>query len=493
MDDSLDLKQFFGVLRKHLAVIMVFAFLAGAAGFCGAKFLVPKKYESSAMLYVENNQNSSDTVNINDITAAQKLVNTCQILFQSNSMLENVIFELDLPYSMKELQKMISVTSVNSTEVMRITASSNDPQEAADIVNVLVELAESEFKRIIKSGSIEVVEYGQVPEVPSFPSVIMFTAAGLLIGGILSYVVLFLKEILDVTIKPSDDIAKIYSIPVFAEIMDFEAREKGSGYSDYGGYGSRSGEKSKAPKKRSSASKRYLLGEDTPFSIAEAYRGARTNLIFSLAAAEGNVVSFTSSEPGEGKSTTCVNMSIAFADMGKRVLLIDCDMRKPTVHTAFKIITQKGLSSVLGGFCKLEDAVVKNVRTSLDVIPSGPIPPNPTELLGSKVMAKLIEKASAEYDYVMIDTPPINVVTDSQLMNSLIGGHVFIVRENVTSHPNVGEALEKVNLANGKVLGFVKVCCGGSGGRYKRGKYSYGYNSYGYGGYDTAAHPDNNQ
>ena len=481
MEDSIDIKQLFSVLKSHFIPIAVSAVICGAAGFSAAKFLVPKQYESSAMLYVENNQNKSETLNVNDITAAQKLVNTCQIIFQSNKMLDSVIYELDLPYTKEELSGMISVTSVNSTEVMRITASNEDPQLSADIVNVLVELAREEFMRVIKSGSIEVVEYGEVPENPSFPNSLVFGAAGIVLGAAAAYIIFFLKEILSVTVTPRDDLSKIYGVPVFAEIMDFEAAD-GKSY----GYGKKQAEKRTASPKRTS-SKRYLLDDNTPFVIAEAYRAARTNLIFSLAASKGNIIGFTSAEPGEGKSTTCANMAIAFADMGKKVLLIDCDMRKPTVQTAFRLGGQNGLSSVLGGFCSLEDAVNKDVRSSLDILASGPIPPNPTELLGSGIMAKLLESVSAKYDYVLLDTPPINVVTDSQLMNSIIGGHVFVVRENFTSHPEIAEALEKVNLANGRKLGFIKSFCTGgmksSYGKKKYGRYGkkYGYyQSYGY-------------
>lgn len=478
MEDSIDIKQLFSVLKSHLVPIAVSAVICGAAGFSAAEFLVPKQYESSAMLYVENNQNKSETLNVNDITAAQKLVNTCQIIFQSNKMLDSVIYELDLPYTKEELSDMISVTSVNSTEVMRITATNEDPGLSADIVNVLVELARDEFMRVIKSGSIEVVEYGEVPENPSFPRPMIFGAAGVILGAAAAYIIFFLKEILSVTVTPRDDLSKIYGVPVFAEIMDFEAAD-GNGY----GYGAKQSKKRTVSGKRAS-SKRYLLDENTPFIIAEAYRAARTNLIFSLAASGGNIISFTSAEPGEGKSTTCANMAIAFADMGKKVLLIDCDMRKPTVQTAFKLGGQNGLSSVLGGFCSLEDAVNRDVRSSLDILASGPIPPNPTELLGSGIMAKLLENVSAKYDYILLDTPPINIVTDSQLMNSIIGGHVFVVRENSTSHPDIADALEKVNLANGKKLGFIKsFCTGGMKSSYGKKKYDkkYGYyRSYGY-------------
>lgn len=489
MEDSIDIKQLFSVLKNHFLPIAAAAVICGGIGFSAAEFLVPKKYESSAMLYVENSQNSNETLNINDINAAQKLVNTCQIIFQSNKMLDSVIYELDLPYTKEELSDMISVNSVNSTEVMRITASSEDAALSADIVNVLVELAQEEFMRVIKSGSIEVVEYAEVSEKPSFPSPVIFTGAAFILGAAAAYIAFFLKEALSVTVTPRDDLNKIYNVPVFAEIMDFEASHSGS--YGYGGNGKSS---RKSSSKRSTA-KRYLLDDNTPFVIAEAYRAARTNLIFSLAAAGGNIIGFTSAEPGEGKSTTCANMAIAFADMGKRVLLIDCDMRKPTVQTAFKLTGNNGLSSVLGGFCTLDDAVNKDVRSSLDVLASGPIPPNPTELLGSGIMQKLLENVSAKYDYVLLDTPPINVVTDSQLMNSIIGGHVFVVRENATSHPDIAEALEKVSLANGRKLGFIKSFCTGgmksSYGKKKYGRYGkkYGY----YQSYEQQAEPAPNR
>lgn len=497
MEENFDLKQLFSVLRGHLFPIIISAFLCASVGFFAAETLIPKKYEASAMLYVENNQQKSDVLNINDITAAQKLVNTCQIIFQSNTMLKSVIFELDLPYTKEELSSMISVTSVNNTEVMRISASCEDAALAADIVNVMVELSRKEFVHIIKSGSIEVVEYAETPDKASFPSIPLFTAAGFMAGALLSYIIFFIKEILSVTVTPRDDLARIYDIPVFAEIMDFEIAGEGGKYASYS-YGneneSEKGEKkTKAPRRASSSKKRYLLDKDTPFVISEAYRAARTNLIFSLAAAQRNIISFTSAEPGEGKSTTCANMAVAFADMGKRVLLIDCDMRKPTVQTAFKLTASNGLSSVLGGFCTLDEAIAKNVKSSLDVLAAGPIPPNPTELLGSGMMIKLLENVSSKYDYVLVDTPPINVVTDSQLMNGVIGGHVFVVRENMTSHPDIAEALEKADLASGKKLGFIKSFCTGglkssrSIGKYgKYGKYGrygrkYGYySSYGY-------------
>lgn len=477
MEDSIDLKILWNVFRRHIIPIVAAAVIAAAAGFSASQFFIPKRYESSALLYVESTKTKGDTLNINDITAAQKTANTCQIIFQSNRMLSAVIFELDLPYSRNELRDMISVTPVNNTEVMEIKAECKNRKMAADIVNVLAELSKDEFKRVVKSGSIEIVEYAKPAEHHVFPNVALFTVGGFAIGAALLYIIFLLKEIFSVTVRSDDDLADIYDVPVFAEVMDFE-RPSESKYS-YGGYDKSDSSGKRASKRRHTPGKRYLLDDDTPFVISEAYKAARTNIIFSLAACENKIISFTSAEPGEGKSTTCDNMSIAFADMGKRVLLIDCDMRKPTVHTAFNLGTANGLSSILGGFCSAETAVFKDVRPSLDVITSGPIPPNPTELLSSSAMTELLERAAEEYDIVMLDTPPVNIVTDSQLMNGIIGGHVLVVRENVTTHPAITEAFSKIDLASGKKLGMIKVCCTGegkSGKRYgKYGHYSYSY------------------
>ena len=465
MEETIDLKQLFTVLKKHFPPIFLTAVLCCTACLMTAIFLIPPKYESSAMLYVENSRSKSDELNINDIYAAQKLVNTCQIIFQSNKMLESVIYELDLPYNYEELAEMVSVSSVNGTEVMRITASNEDPRLAANIVNVLVIQAQNEFMRVIKSGSIEVVEYAEVSHVPTFPKPLIFGAAGLFFGAAAAYIIFLIMDMLNVTITSKDDLSKLYKIPVFAEVTDYELGGR---------------------KNRNASDKRFLLDENTPFPVAEAYRTARTNLLFSLAVTGKNIIGFTSANPGEGKSTTCANMAIAFAELGKRVLIVDCDLRKPTVHLAFGIKAVNGLSSVLGGFCSIEDAIRKNVRSNLDALPSGPIPPNPTELLGSGIMANLLEVVSEEYDFVLLDTPPVNMVTDSQLMNSSIGGHVFVVRENSTAHPDIAEAIEKESLANGKILGFIKSFCtdgGKSYGKKKYGKYGgkYGYyRSYGY-------------
>lgn len=473
MEDSIDLGYLFVVLKKHLALIIAVGILCGAAGFAVAEFVLTKKYQSKAMLYVENNQQSSESVNINDINAAQKLVNTCQIIFKSSTMMDNLIANLDLPYTKEQLNKMITAKSVNSTEVMELVVESSNPQEAEKIVNELVRLANIEFSRVIKSGSIEVIDYGEVNTDPSYPNVLLITAIAVMAGVVLAYVIVFLIDMLDVAIKSDDNLVQLYNIPVFAEIVEFENAENMKyGYSKYG-YGSNKKESKKAELNKSFSER--LLSDDTPFAITEAYNTARTNIMFAASTADRKIIAVTSSNPAEGKSTTCSNFAISFANAGYKVLLVECDLRKPTMAKNFNLKVNNGLSAILGGFCSVNEALIKNVVEGLDIITAGDIPPNPSELLGSEAM-KLFLNASLEfYDYIFLDTPPVNVVTDSQLLNDIIAGIVFVVRENSTTHPDVQAALEKIKLANGKPFGFVKTfCLRGKSRRYGK-KYAYAY------------------
>lgn len=235
--------------------------------------------------------------------------------------------------------------------------------------------------------------------------------------------------------------------------------------------------KDKNGKKAQSAEKaKNVLTSDSKFAIVEGYKIARTNLVFSLTAQNSNCVAVTSWSKGEGKSTATVNLSISFAKMGKRVLLIDTDLRRPNLHNLLKLKNDTGVSDVIGQFGDFETAVHRNVITNLDVLTSGAIPPNPSELLASPVFTELLEKAKQEYDYVILDTPPLGVVTDTLLLKDYVGGYVLVVRERITSHGDIERALQSVKLANTKVLGFLKVGCEMRSRGYGYNKYRYRYN-----------------
>lgn len=244
------------------------------------------------------------------------------------------------------------------------------------------------------------------------------------------------------------------------------------------------------------------------FGLVESYKALRTNIMFSLPAKENvrsRKILFTSSGPGEGKSTTTVNLALTLAETETKVLLIDADMRKPTVHKYFDIESRVGLSNLLSGMNTAEECIQKiEGMPNLSVIPSGILPPNPSELLGSSAMTKILSEFESEYDYIIIDTPPINVVADALSIVNRVDGVAFVISQGKATFPEVLRAVESLKFANANIIGSVinRVSSGNKSGNYKNyryrsygayryGAYRYGsYGSYGYGPYGSYGHMD---
>ncbi len=200
-----------------------------------------------------------------------------------------------------------------------------------------------------------------------------------------------------------------------------------------------------------------ILNENTAFVIKEAYKIARTNIIFSVAGSgesECKVIAITSASPGEGKTTTCLNLAITFAQTGAKTLIIDADLRKPRIHQYLGVVKTNGLSTVLSNQKSFDSVVFRNIRGGLDCLASGSIPPNPAELLASDAMVNLIKELKKEYEYIFIDTPPVTIVTDAVALSSNLHGVVVVVREGMTSHENIENAITLMKIAKAKILGF---------------------------------------
>ena len=201
---------------------------------------------------------------------------------------------------------------------------------------------------------------------------------------------------------------------------------------------------------------RHLITKLNPRSpISEQFRTIRTNLQFTAVDDTLETMLVTSAGPSEGKSFTIANLAIVFAQQEKKVLLVDADMRKPTVHYTFRIDNRRGLSSVLVGEYELNEATIKSDVPNLDILPSGPIPPNPSELLGSNKMRRLIDEAKDQYDLVIFDTPPVLAVTDAQLLANFVDGSLLVIRSKKTDQESAIKAKELLEPAKAKLLGAV--------------------------------------
>ena len=222
---------------------------------------------------------------------------------------------------------------------------------------------------------------------------------------------------------------------------------------------------------------RKTLGDNLSFAAAEAYKLLRTNLDFSLPGVEGcKIIGVTSALKGEGKSTSAVNIAYTMAQTGKNVLLLEMDMRLPTLAKRLRVQAKPGLSNLLVGQCSGNDILQKSgLLPNLWVATAGDIPPNPTELMGSQNMKKTIQALAEIFEVIVVDLPPVNVVTDAMIAAKLVHGMILIVRQDYCDRGSVEKAVRQLRFVDAKILGFVMTGAGGVSGSYKK----YG----GYGGY----------
>ena len=229
------------------------------------------------------------------------------------------------------------------------------------------------------------------------------------------------------------------------------------------------------------------LGGNISFAAKEAYKLLRTNLSYILSDnnnANCHVIGVTSSLRGEGKSTTSINLAFVLAEMNKRVLLIEGDLRIPSMHKKLKMAAGAGLSNMLVGRrdgLALNHQLIRRVnngdQAGFDIIFAGEIPPNPSELIGSRRMAELVNELSEEYDYIVLDLPPVTAVTDALVASKIVDGLIVVVRCDYADRNSLNETLRQIRLVNGKVLGFVMTCANSSSSIYSK-KYRYRYRYY---------------
>lgn len=280
----------------------------------------------------------------------------------------------------------------------------------------------------------------------------MGTAAGL----ILILLIILLIDFFDNTIKDTDLLAQTYGKAIIGEIQQIGTTDKN---------------------KSGSEKHIKLTDENVPFHIVESYKSMRTNIAFALSTFDKKIIAISSANPNEGKSTTAANIAIAAAQGGNQVLLVDADMRKSVQHKIFGLKNKSGLSSAISKMSEVDDCIQKNVMDNLDVMTAGAIPPNPSELLSSEMAKKMFDDLSKRYSLIIVDLPPICVVSDTVTLSHDVAGLIMVVRYGRTTFDDIAEANKRIDLAQMNVLGYVlnDVKLKKHGGYYANYKYKSDY------------------
>ena len=299
-------------------------------------------------------------------------------------------------------------------------------------------------------NNIRVIERAAVPKKPVGPKRAMMILLAFMVSLAGSVGLVFFLEYIDNTIKNVEDVSRYVQLPALGVIPANTGASKRL---------SKRNSKSLAGSSKlalaENARKDQLVALDTRSSGAEAYRALRTSVLLSAAGRPPKVVLVTSSQPGEGKTTTCVNTAISLAQLGSSVLVIDCDLRKPAVHKAFDVNHAVGLSTYLSRDVTLEDLVQELPIPNVSVLPCGSIPPNPAELISSERMRQLLATASERYDHVLIDSPPLINVTDPVILSRMVDGVMLVVHGGKSSRQMVRRARQELASVGAKIFGVV--------------------------------------
>ena len=206
--------------------------------------------------------------------------------------------------------------------------------------------------------------------------------------------------------------------------------------------------------KNSVIDKKFIIGKSSSFAVQESYKTLRTNLMFSLSKKGCKKILITSSNANECKSTTCINLAKVISENGYRVLLLDCDLRLSCMAVSLDVMEKPGLSDVLVNMAPMNKAI-QNVTRNLDILVAGTVPPNPSELIGSAQMKDLMDSLESQYDYIIIDAPPVGLVTDAVLLSVYVDGYIMVVRKNYANKDTIDKCLRDMQVSNARMLGFV--------------------------------------
>ena len=228
--------------------------------------------------------------------------------------------------------------------------------------------------------------------------------------------------------------------------------------------------------------KTMLLSDRSPFSVKEAYKTLRTNVMFSLPGKDSKCIGVVSPDRGDGKSSVSINLAISFAQINKKVIIVDCDLRLPTIASKLGIEAKPGLSNFLSGNQDSEQPLIRrSSEYGIDIMTAGDIPPDPTALITSRQMDAFIELLKKYYDYIILDFPPATIVSDAASVSRIVDGYLIVIRHNSSEFSKINETLRQMDFADAKILGFVYNGKDEQKKYYKNGKYSkYYYNNYYY-------------
>lgn len=428
----MELRDYLAIVRKRWISIALITTLITAAAVA-VTLVTPPVYTARSQVYVSVRTGDTTTDLLQGSSFSQRQVKSYTDLVSTPLVLTPVIEHLDLATTPDELATSVSADSPLDTSLINIHASHGDAQTASDIANAVAESLSRQVTALEEPEDgpspveISTVRTATAPLTPSSPNLKLNIALGLLVGLALGFGLALLREVLDTRVRTVDDVRSVTPASILTSMAHDE----------------------------DSTGKPLVVQTDPHSPRAEAFRRLRTNLQFLDVAERLSAIVVTSSLPTEGKSTVAVNLAITLSDAGSRVVIVDADLRRPSVAEYMGVEGQVGLTTVLIGKASLDDVVQPWGNGNLHVLPSGQVPPNPSEMVGSTAMAWVISELTKRYDLVIIDTPPLLPVTDAAILARLVDGALVVTGANRLHRHELADAMGSLEAVGARVLGVV--------------------------------------
>ena len=460
--ESVELREIIHLLmRWWWKIILMMALFAGAAFYYTQQTYIPT-YIAKASMVVNSKQVKivgTEVVVANDIAMAQKLVNTYSMILKSDRVMDLVSQDLALNIDPDIMRKSIKVSTTKDTEVLNVEVEYGDAETAAGIANSIMKVAPEAISETVEVGSVKVVDFARVPEEPEPPQTARNTGIGGFLGAMLAAGLAFLRRYLNTKINNPDDIRERIGLPLLGEIPYIKIK-----------------------KSKKNPVSPLVTSDWVDTGFKESYAALRTNFRYLAGVSGAKKILITSAMDSEGKTTVAINLCLLLAHSGKRVLLIESDMRKPTVHRKMNLkgMRKKGLSAVLAGAGEASDCIVPLQGAGFDFLPSGAIPANPSELLDSDRMSSVLTQLEGSYDYIIMDAPPVHLVADATILAKVTDGVIFVILQGRVNSDLIIASKDSLTGVGARIIGCVL-----NGIRFKEAgsRYKYRYYRRYYGGY----------
>lgn len=454
--------QLFEVLKKNIVLIIIAAVVCAAIGGAYSVILDKPSYKATVSFWV-NVSSDRDNYTSSSLTMASSSLATsfteliCQpdplsYAVEAKNLTEALGYESDAQCLKKITSMMKSFKNDTDSALFFVTVNSDSRDTTYKVIEAVQEVMPDVLEKLCDDKvTVRCAAKVPAPEsvVPSKSSPIVMGVLGGFVGAIIAYVIFFVISLFDTAVYGEKTISSNFDYPIVGYIPSMGQTDK-----------SKTKKFFKTTKNGPNiASRNYeskLICETTPFLVTEAFNTLRTNLVYSAVAAKSPIFAVSSDIAGAGKTVVSSNLAISFANLGKKVLLVECDMRCPAFSKLFSKNAENGLSDLLAGmYSKTEELIVDVGIANLDVLFCGKIPPNPSELLSGYRMSELAEEWKGKYDYIILDMPPLGEVFDAGVVSSIVNGYVIAVRCNYSDVDIIRESANKVESVNGNVLGFV--------------------------------------